>query len=159
MSLLLLQGSLVRCAADPWGCLAKERSRLPLRLWKQATRSNRGGTFCGRHRSWASLTTQTSSAWRESSPRVSHLNDFQSCFFNPTLNLCNSHVAVPKRQTEEKVLLKTRSFPLLLRLSWWLWRLHSCLEFLSAIRVTIISLMMCIIKIMRNCDKSCFYWK
>lgn len=63
----LLKVNLERCTRVVWSCLVRGRYMSPSKPLRRATWRSRGGTSSQRRLSWASLTTQTSSAWRASS--------------------------------------------------------------------------------------------
>lgn len=66
----LLKVNSERSTRVVWSCLARGRYMWPSKPLRRATRRSRGGTSSQRHLLWASLTTQTSSAWRGSWPKA-----------------------------------------------------------------------------------------
>lgn len=84
---VLIQVSLERCAVDVCVCPVKGRSMWPSRVWKQATRSNRGGISSVRQASWASLTTPTSSDWKGLLPDVSCSPTFHINIYTYTVGM------------------------------------------------------------------------
>lgn len=66
----LLKVNLERCTRAVWSCLVRGRSMSPSKPSRRATWRSRGGTSSQKRPLWASLTTQTSSAWRALSPKA-----------------------------------------------------------------------------------------